>query len=296
MFADYPIILIPGIARFDYFRSRLIDRLNDLIEPDINSDRTHYFRGIRTYLLSKGYKVEYGDIAFADGLETRSAELARSIDEALAKHQQPKVHLLGHSMGGIDARYLVAHNPEAARKVATVTSLGTPHLGISLAEYILENGANDLIKFAKELELDFTGFQTLTRAAMRAFNEANRQAEASNDIIYTTYAAWQPIEDVFGPLRFTWELINQEEGKNDGLVAAVSQAWQAEVVADDGQRKSINQRDFPFPADHLNQTGRWEWADWNWSTLNVFKQKRVYEQGIKEAYLKVVQEILRLEI
>lgn len=290
-FEAYPFILIPGIARFDYFRSKLIDRINDLIEPDIESDKTHYFKGIRTFLLSQGYAVEYGDIAFADGLETRAAALARSIDEALAGHNQPKVHLVGHSMGGLDARYLVANNIDAARKVATVTTLGSPHLGISLAEVILEKGANDLIKFAKELAIDLTGFQTLTRPAMTQFNEENRQAEATNEVIYSTYTAWQEREDTFAPLRLTWDIINEEEGANDGFVPVVSQAWQAELVADDGQRKKINQREFSVSADHLNQTGRWEWAEWRLLPLNVFKQKRLYEQGVKNAYLKIVQDI-----
>lgn len=294
-FEEYPFILIPGIARFDYFRSRLIDRINEFIDPDIDSDQSHYFRGIRTFLLDKGYAVEYGDIAFADGLEKRAAALARSIDEALAKHHQPKAHLFGHSMGGIDARYLVAHNMDAAQKVATVTTLGSPHLGSSLAEVILDRGGNDLIKFAQEWSIDLTGFQTLTRPAMIQFNEEARQAEATNDVIYSIYTSWQERKYIFAPLRVTWDIINEEEGANDGFVPVVSQAWQAEIVADNGQRKTINQREFSVSADHLNQTGRWEWAEWRLMPLNIFKQKRLYEQRVKNAYLKIVQDICSME-
>jgi len=290
-FAAYPIILIPGIARFDYMRTWLLDRINEWIEPDIESDRTHYFRGIRTFLIRQGYKVEYGDIAFADGLEKRAAALARSIEKALVKYQQPKVHLLGHSMGGLDARYVVAHHPDVAQKVATVSTLATPHLGVSLAEVILDRGGNDLIKFAQELEIDLSGFQSLTRSAMSQFNEINRSAEATNDVIYLTYSAWQEREEIFAPLKITWDIINAEEGVNDGFVPVVSQAWQSELVADNGVRKPVNQKEFSFSADHFNQTGRWEWAEWRLFPLNVFKQKRVYEQGIKNGYLEIVRDV-----
>lgn len=295
-FADYPIVLIPGIARFDYLRTSFVERINELFEPDIESDLTHYFKGIRSFLRSRGYNVEYGDNAFADGLEKRADELERSIFAVLADYDQPKVHLLGHSMGGLDARHVVATRPFVADKVATVTTLGTPHLGLNYVDEILEGGADDWIDFAEKLDLDFTGFRTLTKEEMSRFNAEKLQQEATNDVIYTTYAAWQNPGDMIAPMRISWDWINREDGENDGLVSVVSQRWHSELKVEGVDPKPIRQRDFAVQVDHLNQTGRWDLAEWTWTKPNFFKHIRAFEQEIKDGYLKIVQDICSMGI
>jgi triacylglycerol lipase len=46
------------------------------------------------------------------------------------------VNLIGHSHGGLDVRYVAAVRPDL---VASVTSVGTPHKGADLADFLVAN-------------------------------------------------------------------------------------------------------------------------------------------------------------
>lgn len=47
--------------------------------------------------------------------------------------ESTKVHLVGHSQGGLDARYAVSHH-DRGRFVATVTTIGAPHQGTPIGD------------------------------------------------------------------------------------------------------------------------------------------------------------------
>ena len=47
-----------------------------------------------------------------------------------------KVNLIGHSEGGLDARYVMAVRPDL---VASLTTVATPHLGAELADFLADN-------------------------------------------------------------------------------------------------------------------------------------------------------------
>jgi triacylglycerol lipase len=59
--------------------------------------------------------------------------LAERVDVALERCGSPAVHLIGHSLGGIVARYAVTYLGLES-KVASVTTLGAPHGGAPLAK------------------------------------------------------------------------------------------------------------------------------------------------------------------
>jgi pimeloyl-ACP methyl ester carboxylesterase len=61
-------------------------------------------------------------------VQTLAARLAERVDEVLAKTGADRVHLIGHSLGGIVARYYV-QSLNGADQVDTVITLGTPHRG-----------------------------------------------------------------------------------------------------------------------------------------------------------------------
>ncbi|MCA9706537.1 MAG: alpha/beta fold hydrolase, partial [Myxococcales bacterium] len=66
----------------------------------------------------------------------RAEHLAERVDAILAVHGVEKVNLIGHSMGGLDSRWLVAHLGYQDR-VASITTIGTPHRGSSVANAVL---------------------------------------------------------------------------------------------------------------------------------------------------------------
>jgi triacylglycerol lipase len=286
---QYPFILAHGITRPDYLIDFIIRKLQ-LYDFSLISDRFHYFKGIASYLRKNGIEVYHSNVSFAADVETRAKELAREIQKILATTGHMKVHIIGHSMGGLDARHMIVHE-NMADKVATLTTIGTPHLGSPVANWVLEHDFDKIIEALREV-INLEGAKSLTTTACREFNELARSAEAANAVIYQTYASSQTRELTFLPLQKTWQLINDQEGENDGLVSAQSQKWAKQLVGKDGTIKLIKQHDFPLPADHVNQMGWWhydrklEW--WNWG---LFREKRQYEIAIKNIYLKIAHEV-----
>jgi triacylglycerol lipase len=289
----YPIVLAHGIARFDLITDRFLQKLN-LLCWDLNLafDRLHYFRKIASHLRSHQFEVYPTRVRFAASADERAKNLRDEVLAVLQRSGQEKVHIIGHSMGGLDARRMIVYE-DMADKVASVASIGSPHLGTSFADVGLEQGGEQLIRLLERV-VDLTGFLDLTRPIWAAFNEQVRHEEATNSVVYQTYAAAQERDFVFTPLRLSWDIVNAEEGMNDGLVSLTSQRWVDKLVADDGTEKKIIRKDFPVPADHLNQTGWWDLDELRrarWWRLRLLREKRRYEASIREVYLDIAKSV-----
>ncbi len=286
----FPIVLAHGIARFDILREALSDEL-DLPANALN-DELQYFRNIRTYLETNGFSSVFNtNVDFAGSIQLRAAELKSRIDEILTDTGAEKVHIIAHSMGGLDARRMIV-DLEMAEKIASLTTIGTPHLGTSLADHVLEKGGGLLIEFLeKAINLNLDGFNDLTTATCGEFNKRAKDAEAKNGVVYQTYSSFDEGKDMFLPLVASWLFIRSVEGNNDGLVSVRSQNWESELVASDDTRKQVAQKEFPLPADHLNQCGWWDLAD----AVNPFSggsfhnQRANYEGQIKNVYLEIAE-------
>lgn len=301
----YPIILAHGIARFDFLREAFLKNtrllfgdafdkmLFHLAEHGIKvpTDRLHYFRGVLT-LLEQGneFDVHHTSVSFARSLPERASDLKTQIENILASTGAEKVHIIAHSMGGLDSRYMIARLGMHAR-VASLTTVGTPHLGTSLADRNLDAWGEDFIRLLKQA-IDLSGFRDLSRPACAAFNESVRNAEASNQVFYQTYAASEEYPLVFNPLKPAWKIIDQHEGANDGLVSLTSQAWQPEARGDDGSLKRIEQKPFPVPADHLNEVGWWDLSELQGTGpyAGIGGRER-YERAVKQVYLDIARDL-----
>ncbi|MCP4426698.1 MAG: alpha/beta fold hydrolase [Chloroflexi bacterium] len=285
----YPIVLAHGIARFDVLTEALLENF-DLRSwaRKYGEDRLHYFKRIAPYLRAHGFEVHTTGVSFAADLVERARDLRQEIMGVLALSGHDKAHIIGHSMGGLDARAMIVYEG-MADKTASATSIGSPHLGTTFADWGLAHGGHEIVETVGRT-LDLAGFKNLTPDAMAAFNERARNTEATNDVVYQTYAAAQAYELVFGPLQEPWKIINEREGENDGLVSLKSQRWTTELVSDEGVVKRIRQFDFPIPADHLNQVGWWdvrELRQERWREAGIFRQKEQFETAVKNAYLQI---------
>jgi len=299
----YPIALACGVARFDFLtdafnrESRklfgdVFDRVVAYLANhgvSVVTDGLHYFRGIKTFLDADGFDVHHTRVGFASRLADRSADLKAQVTEILGRTGAAKVHIIAHSMGGLDARAMIARLG-MADKVASLTTVGTPHHGTSFADYKLSRGGDALIE-AVSKAVDVRGFADLTRGACKTFNEEVRDAEASNGVDYQTYSASEGREATFVFLQASWDIIKKEEGDNDGLVPLTSQAWQAEIVGGDGRRKKIAQRQFPVRADHLNEVGWWDLNELHGAAAKLFSfgARERYENSIKEVYRDIAR-------
>lgn len=287
----YPIILAHGIARFDFLVEYFIKNFAVFgLSPSAMNDGLHYFKGIARHLRNHGFDVYHTSVSFAAGVERRAADLRDEVNKVLQLKGADKVHIIAHSMGGLDARHMIVRL-DMAGKVASLTTIGTPHLGTSFADWKLARGGDQLIEVLGRV-LDLAGFQDLTTTACREFNDEAQRAEAANPVVYQTYASAEAHSLIFAPLQLPWAVINEHEGANDGLVSLTSQSWQKELAGDGGVKKAITQRSFPVAADHLNQIGWWDLNELKkveWWRPDKFNAVAQYERSIKDAYLEIAR-------
>jgi len=115
----YPIVLAHGMAGFD--------ELFGVLE---------YWYGIPDALEHKGATVFVTSVSQFNATEVRGEQLIDQIETITAITGKPKVNLIGHSHGGLDVRYVAATRPDL---VASVTSVGSPHKGADLADFLAAN-------------------------------------------------------------------------------------------------------------------------------------------------------------
>jgi len=72
----------------------------------------------------------------ADSVEVRGAKLKEKIEKKLKQYPRgTRVHLLAHSMGGLDARWVIVQDG-MADKIASLTTIATPHRGTTLGDLV----------------------------------------------------------------------------------------------------------------------------------------------------------------
>ena len=193
---------------------------------------TSYFRGIPQALEAAGNRVLVTRVQPIAGVERRARRLGEQIVKAFG--DEP-VHLIGHSMGGLDARRLLADEMWQER-ILSVTTIGTPHLGSSLADFA-KLRVGRVYRILEALKIDPQGFLDVTRKAAQRFHE--RFAPPANIPCFSV-AGDPPEHEVFWPLRRLHAVLSEIEGPNDGLVSVES----AEAFG----------RPLPiWPVDHVRQ-------------------------------------------
>jgi len=286
MATQLPIVLAHGFARFDYLLEILRSRM-DVPESDLE-DQFQYFKGIRSHLEAAGFDIYHPNQDFAGGVDLRATQLADRINEILSRTGAARVHIIAHSMGGLDARHMIVDKGMAGR-VATLTTIATPHLGTTFVDHVMKHGGMMLVEGLRKV-INADGLIDLSSQACAAFNARAEDDEARNGVTYQTYASAENLHLVFAPLIPSWIIIRDQEGQNDGLVSVRSQQWKPELIATDGTRKRVSQHHFPFPADHLNEVGWWdphEVVNPLFGLVSIFKQAKEYESKVRDLYLQI---------
>lgn len=281
----HPIVLAHGIARFDLIAKEVFDRI-DALGEDLE-DRLHYFRGIRSTLRADGFTVEYSDVPWAESVGRRAAVLKTNVEHVLREHDAEKVHIIAHSMGGLDARHLLFdHRGEGFHeKVSSLTTIGTPHLGTSFADWGIRNTIplRGILALSGNDSLD--GFEDLTRERCAKFDLEAEAFERGCGVRFRTYAGAQAVPFVFGPLQLPALLIEGIEGANDGLVSVRSARWRDEYFQG------------TFDADHLNEVGWWDDDDLGprlfATTARRRADRREMEERIRGHYRTIARDLLR---
>jgi triacylglycerol lipase len=219
--------------------------------------------------MEKGYTVFHSRVCWGGPLELRALDLKMNLLRFTDDFKKwPKVHIIAHSMGGLDARWMI-YRFRMEEKIASVTTIGTPHLGSPYARWSLER-LNRLVDLSFLLGLDLRGARDLTPDACEERNRLTADFEAHNKVVYRTIAGAQPLERIFKPLTSSWKIIHALDGENDGLVSVRSATWKEEYLFK------------VMDADHLNQIG---WWDSNENITGISRE--AFEADIRSHYLEI---------
>lgn len=118
----YPIVLAHGASGFDELFGVL-----------------DYWFGIESALEDGGAKVFVTQVSPLNTPQVRGEQLIDQLETIAAITGKPRLNLIGHSQGGLDIRYVAAVRPDL---VASVTSVGSPHRGADIAQFLTDNFAN----------------------------------------------------------------------------------------------------------------------------------------------------------
>jgi triacylglycerol lipase len=223
----YPIVLLHGIGYRD-----------DMLM--LNS-----WGRIPKTLEAAGAPVFQGGLDAWNSHENSALALKPNIEQVLSETGAAKVNIVAHSKGGLEARYLIS-KLDMADKVASLTTVCTPHHGSAVADLVagdIPDTQNLLnVNFFKRLaqRLGFGAMDILARItgdkspqagmAIKQLTrtylaEFNRQVLDAPGVYYQSYGTMmrRAIDDpVFAA---THVLLKRIEGDNDGMVSTLSCQW-----------------------------------------------------------------------
>ena len=113
----YPIVLVHGLAMRDTFFMKSWGRIDRILR-------------IQGHTVYKSRVDAFGSV------ETNAAQLREEILDILRETGAEKVNIIAHSKGGLDAKYMIRELGMAPR-VASLTTLCTPHRGTPIASFIM---------------------------------------------------------------------------------------------------------------------------------------------------------------
>jgi triacylglycerol lipase len=191
-----------------------------------------YFSKIPEFLAASGNRVLLAQLSPTGGVTERARQLKIFLDR---EAPDEPVHLLAHSMGGLDARYMISRLGMAAR-VLTLTTIGTPHRGTTFADWGMRRFNRLLKPFCERLAVPVQAFHDLTTARCRDFNE---QVPDAPGVRYFSVAG----RHEGGWLSPEWQLshvvVLRAEGANDGVVSLVSASYGEDCVIWQGDHLSL---------------------------------------------------------
>lgn len=225
-----------------------------------------YFNGVKEHLTAKfpGLRIFATQVPPDGTIEVRGAELGQQILQAMqpggALDPTEPVHIIAHSMGGLDARFLLSpDNPgNMADRIVSLTTISTPHKGSPIADLVLTLGdpldignEEHLLAQALRASLSHAGIEVgalrnLTTDGLRRFNERFRDNDRTKKFSVAGVGRGKKVLgislDTCAALRLAYRIVKDKTGEdNDGMVSLSSASW--------GTGPEL------WPADHLDEIG-----------------------------------------
>ena len=231
-----PVVLVHGLFGFDRI--------------GIPGARFDYFRGIAKHLDTLGCHAHAVRLPAYASVPARARQLVAAI-EALP-HE--RVDIIAHSLGGLDARYALAHLG-LGKRVRSLVTIGTPHHGSPIADLVLQGPIGWAHKLLRAIGLPLEAVEWLSTEALARFN---REVPDAPGVRYACVVGGMHRADSIIPLPLiaAHAYLKRVAGTNDGIVPVSSQYW-GEVLAE-------------IEADHFAQIG------WRVSVRGTFDALGLY--------------------
>lgn len=211
--SKYPVVLVHGMMAKDFFFYPAFRRIADYL-------RSHQ---VTVYVTNQ------------DGIgliANNAAQLKEEITAILEKEGCEKVNIIAHSKGGLDSRYLISQL-DMGDKVASLTTLSTPHKGSGLSATLLKMPkflakiiagiTNTFYSIFDDANPDLYGLGVeLTKDSMVEFN---RSVPDDPRVYYQSFSSTTPTKGSFLlrlPYRFSRYC---EQDDTDGMVSVTSSQW-----------------------------------------------------------------------
>jgi triacylglycerol lipase len=214
-----PIVLVHGLLGFDQLR------VGSWVVAD-------YFQSIPEAFRAAGNRVLTASLSPTGGIAERARQLQELIDR---ESPSEPVHLIAHSMGGLDSRYLISHLG-MARRVLTLTALGTPHRGTAFADW----GLRRLVRFLRPLfEFANVPYQAFFDLTVTHCAEFNRLTLDAPEVRYFSVAGQFEPHWLTPEWQIPARILARTEGPSDGIVSVASATWGEDCTIWDGDHLNL---------------------------------------------------------
>ncbi len=219
--APLPVVLVHGLFGFDRI--------------GVPGARFDYFRGIAKHLGALGCHAHAVKLPMASSVPARAKQLVAAI-EALP---HDRIDLIAHSLGGLDARYALAHLG-LAKRVRSLVTVGTPHRGTPIADLLHKGPLDWARRLVSVLGMPIEALEWLSTESLAQFN---RETPDVPGVRYACVVGGLHKEDSVVPIALVapHAYLRKVSGINDGVVPVSSQYW-GETLAE-------------IEADHFSQIG-----------------------------------------
>jgi len=223
-----PIVLHHGMFGFGQFQ--------------VGNFRMSYFTGVDREIARRGHPLIVSRVHPTGAIARRAMQLKETVlrQSAILGLGGRKLLVLAHSMGGLDARYMISKLAMADR-VAALLTVTTPHRGSAYADWAVRNLGRRLggLQVMNFLGIDVQGILDVTTEACARFNEEVKDAAG---VKYFSVSCARPWAKSTPLLMQSNRVIYEAEGDNDGLVSVRSSTW--------GTHLGV------WPADHLHSINK----------------------------------------
>ena len=194
-----PVLLVHGLFGFDRI--------------GVGAVSIHYFPSVAARLEAAGNRVLVPALSPTGGVERRARQLKRFLDR---KSPHEPVHLIAHSLGGLDARFMISRLGMAER-VLSLTTISTPHRGTPFADWGIRHAGWLMRPTLRYLTLSNEAFHDLTLERCRRFN-----AEVPDAPGVRYFSVGSELTGFRPEWVFSHSVVHSTEGPNDGVVSVAS--------------------------------------------------------------------------